>query len=131
MQTAEHKLSEASEPESCLATKTTLLETRNITASLSTMNNFHSGWTDDTNSKQTALWERRVRTLRKMLADFDQARKYILFFSMSHSIIKKLFLRDNFCLKVIMKIYILQVIELFKILNEVFNKFFRRKIKIT
>ncbi|XP_044576765.1 uncharacterized protein LOC123259979 isoform X3 [Cotesia glomerata] len=74
MQTAEHKLSKASRPESCLATKTTLLETRNITASLSTMNNFHSGWTDDTNSKQTALWERRVRTLRKMLADFDQAR---------------------------------------------------------
>ncbi|XP_074106059.1 ankyrin repeat and fibronectin type III domain containing protein wide awake isoform X3 [Cotesia typhae] len=74
MQTAEHKLSEASRPESCLATKTTLLETRNITTSLSTMNNFHSGWTDDTNSKQTALWERRVRTLRKMLADFDQAR---------------------------------------------------------
>ncbi|XP_053593619.1 uncharacterized protein LOC103569726 isoform X1 [Microplitis demolitor] len=74
MRTAEHKLSEASGSESLVASKTALLEASDIKANFPATHNNHASWNDETNSKEVALWERRVRTLKKMLAGFDQTR---------------------------------------------------------
>ncbi|KAK0091746.1 hypothetical protein PV326_002758 [Microctonus aethiopoides] len=72
MLSAERRLSEVGGPPGTSATS--FLEAPNARASFSAAHNNLTGCGGTAEDKQVALWERRVRTLRKMLLGFDQAR---------------------------------------------------------
>ncbi|XP_011300773.1 uncharacterized protein wake isoform X2 [Fopius arisanus] len=72
---AEHRLNEVGGTDGALGTSSTsFLDATSARASFSTAHNNLTGCGGNTEDKQVALWERRVRTLRKMLLGFDQAR---------------------------------------------------------
>ncbi|XP_063981547.1 uncharacterized protein Wake isoform X2 [Diachasmimorpha longicaudata] len=72
---AEHRLNEVGGTGSTLGTSSTsFLDATSARASFSAAHNNLTGCGGNTEDKQVALWERRVRTLRKMLLGFDQAR---------------------------------------------------------
>lgn len=53
-----------------------IIETASCRNDFTTPHNGLTRCADTTDEKQLALWERRVRALRKMLLGFDQARKW-------------------------------------------------------
>lgn len=75
MLSAERRLGEGGGPPGTSATS--FLEAPSARASFSAAHNNLTGCGGNAEDKQVALWERRVRTLRKLLLGFDQASEYM------------------------------------------------------